>query len=532
MYADLLIINAHALTMDPAQPQAESVAIIGDRIIGVGSNIDLAALRGPHTQLINAGGRTLMPGIIDSHFHLLWGSVQLDDMLFDGVSSYAEMMAIVHAYAAAHPDKPWLVGHGLPYNLLPGHAALTRQHLDMIIADRPLIVISFDIHTGWANTKALELAGLLHGGTCAPGNEIVIGADGLATGELREPGAYQQVTALVPKQSEAETRTLIRKGLARAARYGITSIHNMDGDARQMALYTGLEARGELTLRVSIPFLATPEMPLEALSEAIVMQDAQTTMVRSKRVKCFMDGVIESYTALMLADYVDSPGNSGVAIFSAEQFTRLVTEADRLGLQVTVHAIGDGAVRRTLDGYTYAQRINGRRDLRHRIEHIEVLNLADLPRFKELGITASMQPLHAAISAPGSVWAERVGAAAWARSFPWQTLRAAGVPLVFGSDWPVVTQNPFMSMHAALARKPWAAGQPNEAQELGDTLAAYTRDAAFAEHQETVKGQLCEGMLADLVVLSDDIAVLHIDQVKDLSAVLTICGGQLVHQAL
>ena len=139
MYADLLITNAHAITMNPAQPQAESVAIIGDQIIGVGSNTDLAALRGPHTQLINADGRTLMPGIIDSHFHLLWGSVQLDDMLFDGVGSYAEMTAIVHTYAAVHPDKPWLVGHGLAYNLLPGHAALTRQHLDTIIADRPLI---------------------------------------------------------------------------------------------------------------------------------------------------------------------------------------------------------------------------------------------------------------------------------------------------------------------------------------------------------------------------------------------------------
>src|SRR5262245_10022816 len=411
--ADLLILNARAITLDPAQPQAEALAVSGDRIAFVGSAADAVGLRGPRTRVIDAAGRTLIPGIIDSHYHLLWGALKLDDIRFEGVGSYAEMTTVVHAYAAAHPDKPWLVGYGLGYDMLPGHAALTRQHLDAIIADRPLIVVAFDLHTAWANTRALQLANLLHGGVCEPGNAIVMAGDGTASGELREPGAYNQVMGLVPQPDDVQSRKLLHKGLAQAAAYGITSIHNMDGDAQQMARYAELEDRGELTLRVSIPYLATPATPPEALAEAVAMRDAQTELVRSNRVKFFMDGVVESYTALMLDDYADSPGNCGTSIFTAEQFTRMATEADRLGLAIAVHAIGDGAVRRTLDGFAHARRLNGRRDSRHRIEHIEVLHPDDLPRFRELGVIASMQPLHAAISSPGQVWAQRVGEERW-----------------------------------------------------------------------------------------------------------------------
>jgi predicted amidohydrolase YtcJ len=528
--ADLIIVNARAITLDPAQPHAEAVAVNGGRIAFVGSSAEAAGLRGPRSRVIDAAGRTLMPGIIDSHYHLLWGSLKLDDIRFEGVGSYAEMTDVVREYAAAHPDKPWLVGYGLGYNMLPDQIMLTRQHLDAIVPDRPLIVVAFDLHTAWANSKALRLANLLHGGVCEPGTEIVIAGDGTASGELREPGAYNQVMTLVPAPDEAQSRRLLHQGLAQAASYGITSIHNMDGEAQQMAGYAALEDRDELTLRVYMPYLATPETPPEALAEAVAMRAAQTELVRSNCVKFFMDGVIESYTALMLDDYADQPGNRGTAIFSAEQFNRLATEADRLGLQIAVHAIGDGAIRRALDGFAHAQQVNGRRDSRHRIEHIEVLHPDDLPRFKELGVIASMQPLHAAISTPGQLWAQRVGVERWARSFPWQTLRNSGAHLVFGSDWPVVTQNPFLGIHAALSRQPWADGQPIETQTLEATLVAYTRDAAYVEFQEGVKGQLRAGMLADLALLSGDIQATPIEQLKDLTVALTVCDGRIVHE--
>jgi predicted amidohydrolase YtcJ len=528
--ADLIITNARAITLDPAQPRAEAVAVAGARITFVGSRADAERLRGAATRVVDAAGRTLLPGLIDSHYHMQMGSLKLDDIRFEDARSYADVVSGVRAYAASHPNAPWLAGYGLNYNVLPGHG-LTRHDLDQIVADRPLLVVAFDLHTAWANTRALELAGLLHGGFCEPGNEIVMAADGTASGELREPGAYGQVSALLPKPDEPQIRALLQKGLAEAARYGITSIHNMDGDMAQMTRYLALEDRGELTLRISVPYSANPETAPESLREGLAMQAAATTMVRGGRVKFFMDGVIESGTALLLDDYAGQPGNCGAAIFSAEQFTPLATEADRLGLQIAVHAIGDAAVRRTLDGLAHAQRVNGRRDSRHRIEHIELLHPDDLPRFAELGVTASMQPLHAAVSEPGQAWARQTGVERWGRGFPWQTLRESGARLVFGSDWPVVTQNPFLSMQVALARVPWAPGQPRQAQTLEATLAAYTRDAAYAEFQEVVKGQLRAGMLADLALLSGDIETTPVEQLAGMTAALTVCNGQIVYES-
>jgi predicted amidohydrolase YtcJ len=262
------------------------------------------------------------------------------------------------------------------------------------------------------------------------------------------------------------------------------------------------------------------------------MRDSyMSNMVRSTGVKFFMDGVVESFTALLLEPYTGQPGNYGKAVFEAEQFNFMAAAADRLGLQISVHAIGDGAVRRTLDGYEYVQQVNGRRDSRHRIEHIELLHPADLPRFRELGVVVSMQPLHETVSVPGQWWAKNVGQPRWACGFPWQTIRASGVPLTFGSDWPIVTQNPYLGIHAALARQPWVPGLPEQRQSLSDTLAAYTRDAAYAEFQEGVKGQLRRGMLADMVLLSGDIETTPVQAIRQMSAALTMVGGKIVYEA-
>ncbi|MBE7473527.1 MAG: amidohydrolase [Anaerolineae bacterium] len=531
-HADVLITHAQALTMDRARPRAEAVAVKGERIVFVGPTAEADAWRGPQTQVIDAGDRTLLPGLIDSHFHLLWGSLTLDNIQGEALTNYAELTEAVQSYAQAQPNRSWLMGNGLIYPIGPEQQVLTRHHLDAIIADRPLALMAFDYHTMFANTRALELAGLLHGAECSPGSEIVMGADGLATGELREPGAFGRIYELAPLPDAARQKELLRQGLVQAARYGLTSVHNMNGNLDEMAFYAALEEAGELTLRVNVPFSVTPDTPPEALSEAIAMRDAYLSdKVRSTGVKFFMDGVVESGTALLLEAYAGQPGYCGKAIFEAEQFTPLALAADRLGLQIIVHAIGDGAVRRTLDGYETVQRTNGRRDSRHRIEHIELLHPADLPRFRELGVVASMQPLHETVSVPGQLWAKQVGESRWGCAFPWQTLRASGAPLVFGSDWPIVSQNPYLGIHAALARQPWGPGLPEQAQSLADTLAAYTRDAAYAEFQEGVKGQLRRGMLADMVLLAGNIETMPVEAIKGLSAALTMVGGKIVYQA-
>jgi len=533
--ADILIVHARCFTADPANPHAEAVAVRGNRIVCAGSDDDAAAWRGPGTRVIDAQGCTLIPGFIDSHFHLLLGSLGLGDAQLGDVRSYEALTESLRAFAAEHPRREWLVGYGLPYAILPGGRMLTRRDLDAILPDRPLIVFAYDTHTAWANTQALRRANLLQDGeTVAPNSEIVLGKDGLASGELREPGAYQPALDLIPAPGAVEKRALLRKGLAQAAALGVTSVHNMDGDAEQLALYAALEDLGELTLRVYVPYSVRPDTPFEALAQdAVAMREMHhSDLVRSGAVKFFMDGVIESYTGLLLDDYADRPGVRGDANFSAGHFNRMAVEADRLGLQIFVHAIGDAAVRRTLDGFEAARRANGPRDSRHRVEHIELIHPDDLPRFRELGVIASMQPLHAPASAAGvDVWPPRVGPARWDRSFAWRSLRAAGATLAFGSDWPVVSQNPMRGVHAALNRKPWAEGGLDHRQTLAETLVAYTRDAAYAEFQELVKGQLRVGMLADLVLLSDDIFAVSPEAIDQVQPMLTVCDGRVVFKS-
>ncbi|HNB54681.1 MAG TPA: amidohydrolase, partial [Anaerolineales bacterium] len=377
---------------------------------------------------------------------------------------------------------------------------------------------------------ALQKAGILHGADVPAGSEIVMGADGLATGELRERGAFHYVNDLIPEPTEPEKRALLHQGLRLAAQMGITSVHNMDGDMGQLTRYMALEDTGELTLRVYIPFSVRPETRIEALAEAVEMANANPGgMARGGAVKFFMDGVIESYTALMLDDYEGTPGNKGGALFTAEHFNRMATEADRLGLQIFVHAIGDAAVRRTLDGYEAAQQANGKRDSRHRMEHIEVHHPDDLPRFAELGVIASMQPLHAPLTASGhDIWPARVGVARWDRSFAWNRVREAGARVVFGSDWPVVSQSPFKGMFNALNRAPWQENLSDHCQTLEQTLLSYTRDAAYAEFMEHEKGMLKPGYLADLVLLSEDIFTVPPADIERVHPRMTVVDGRVV----
>jgi len=531
--ADVIITHARVYTVEPTNPRAEAVAVSGRRIAFVGSADAVNDWQGPGTRVIDAQQGMLLPGFIDSHFHLLSGSLKLGDIQLDPVDSLDSLMATVRAFAARQPDEPWLVGQGLRYSIVPPDQPLTRRQLDEIIADRPLILFAYDLHTAWANTAALRRAGLLAAGEpVAPNSEIVRDAAGQASGELRERGAYDPIMDLIPPPTETRQRQLLEQGLAQLAALGLTSVHNMDGDAGQLTLYAALEETGELSLRVYVPFDVTPETPPEALAEAVAMREThQSDLARGGCVKFFMDGVIETYTGLLVDDYAGQPGRRGGANFSPEHFTRMATEADRLGLQIFVHAVGDGAVRRTLDGYAAAQRTNGQRDSRHRIEHIELIQPVDLPRFAGLGVIASMQPTHAPLPLEPDPWPVRVGPARWGCSFAWQTLRTAGARLAFGSDWPVSGPNPLDGFHAALNRPLWAPDLPDQRQTLPDIIAAYTRDAAYAEFQERHKGQLRPGFLADMVLLSDDLFDVPAETINQVHPILTMCDGRIVYEA-
>jgi len=549
--ADILITNARVLTMDPARPRAGAVAIVGNRIMRVGSDADLAGLKAKHTRVIDAGMKTVIPGIIEGHVHLFGGAVELDTLMLNGVYGFEAISQAVAAYRAGRPHDKVLLATGIAHEALG--EPITRQILDRMVPDIPFIVGCFDHHTMWANTRALEAAGIMRGRDLPVGNEIVLDASGIATGELREPAAYMPVQALTPTggrewlgmttgdnpvpPATAAQRELdmgyFKQGIRHAASLGITSMHNMDGNWYQLELLQTLLDRGELDARIEIPYHHKNTFEIARVEEAAEMRARyQGDMLHCDRVKIFIDGVLETYTALMLEGYPDQPANMGAPLFTAEDFNEIVRRADRLGLQISTHAIGDGGVRRTLDGYEAAIRANGRRDSRHRIEHIEMIDPADIPRLKALGVIASLQPI-AGVGVPGNPpepILSRVGDKL-PHAYAWQTLREAGATIAFSSDWPVAPLNPFLGMQAAMTAVPMCADCPPQAQSLMDTLHGFTAAGAYMEFREDRKGTLKEGYFADVAVLDTDIEAAAKDQIVAIRPQVTICDGRITFEA-
>ena len=527
-HADVIFTNTKAFTSDESNPGAEAVAVKGNRIVFVGSNSQVETWRGPETRVIDGGGKTLLPGFIDSHFHLLWGCIWLGTAQLREVKTKEDLKNVLLAFAAENQTNPWVVGRGIKYGIVS-----TRQELDAIIADRPVYIGAYDGHTGWANTRALEMAGILHPGKeIGPNGIIVRDEAGLATGELREGDAMGAVRDLIPEPSEARKRELLKLGMSRIVATGVTSVHNMNGDMQEMMTYAAVEDAGEMVLRVYVPYWVKPEATEEMLAEAAEMAKIQGDYARGGAVKFFMDGVWESYTALNIDPYADDPDATEDGIWSLERFTQMAAACDRMGLQIFVHACGDGAVRRTLDGYEAVQRLNGKRDSRHRVEHIEVIHPDDMPRFKGLDVIAAMQPIHSPMSAQeADVWLARTGPQRWPVSFAWRDLKDAGATLSFGSDWTVAPFNPMLGLYAGLNRQKWGPDDPDQRLTLEELLIGYTRDAAYAEFQEHQKGQLKEGYLADIVLLSEDIFQTKPEEIANVKALLTMVDGKIVYEA-
>ena len=550
--ADTIVTNARILTMDPDRPRAEALAIAAGRILAVGSHTEIAALAGPATEEIDAAGATVLPGFVESHMHLFPGGSELDHLQLLGVQGAEALGHAVRAYTADRPGDGIIMAQGADYAMF-GDRMTTRADLDAILPDRPFAMMAADHHTLWANTAALKAAGLLQGAELPPGNEIVMGPDGRAAGELREFRAFAPVLALAGEErvslglvdgtdpdpdptpaERARDRAMLARGLAHCARHGITSIVNMDGNRYQLELLSEIRAEGGLTARVRIPFHLRGERPLEVLEEASRLHaDFADDWLASGFVKMFMDGVIDSGTAVVKEEYPGRPGWRGDPLFSAEYFAAACTEIDRRGLQIAVHAIGDGAVARVLDGYAAARAANGARDARHRIEHIELIDRADIPRMAELGVTASVQPCHVAgaLDFPLLPTMHMVPAHRWTDSFPSGTLAAAGIPLAFAADWPVADVNPLRCIQAALTRQPFRPDCPDERIGLMATLAAYTTGGASAEHTEGWKGRLAPGFVADIALLSADIEATPAEAVGTLTARRTLCGGRTVWAA-
>jgi predicted amidohydrolase YtcJ len=523
--AALILSGGRIWTGNPAQPWAEALAIRGERIVAAGKAAAVEAHRGPATEVIALNGRLAAPGFNDAHIHFLGGSLRLGEVDLTGVCTPETIRQAVAKWARENPRTPWITGGGWEYTCFPGGLP-TRQMLDAAVADRPALIRAYDGHTSWANSKALEMAGVGKDTKYEGFGAIVRDPrTGEPTGALKE-GAARLVARLLPPVTREQKLAALERGMRLAASLGITSIQNASGDREEIGLWEEIGRSGKQTLRVSVA-LSVGRGDCAAFRD--LRGRHRSPMLRVDAVKFMLDGVIETHTAAMLDNYSDAPDTRGDLALPEAAYQAAVAQCDQDGWQVYTHAIGDRAVRVTLDAYTRVKRG------RARIEHIETINARDIPRFAELGAMASMEPIHAD---PGTieVWSRAVGPERLPNSFAWRALEKAGARLVFSSDWPAsISVDPIRGLHNAVNRrttagKPAGGWIPAQRVSMETALRAYTAAGAYASFEEDQKGTLEPGKLADVVVLSRDLFRIPPEEIHTARVEVTVLGGRVVYR--
>ena len=544
--ADLILIHARIYTVNTAHPWAEALAIRDGKFLAVGTEKEIEQYRGPKTTVIDGKGRLVLPGFTDCHVHFLDGSFALEQIDLEDAKDLAEIQRRVKAYADAHPHDAWLLGRGWSYPLFPPTGLPDKRDLDAIVPDRPVYLEGFDGHSWWANSKALEAAHITKDTPDPPGGAIVRDPKtGEPTGAIKEDAADAIVRRAIPDPGREAKLNALRAGLKHANELGITRVHVMggvnpgEGDLTDADLLDELRNGGDLTVRFYLAYRVEPPRVTDEQIAAIEQARARyhDDWIAAGGVKFFMDGVIETHTAAMLQPYSDDPSLSGQLLWDPEQYKNFVAELDRRGIQVFTHAIGDRAIRTALDAYENAQRANGTKDARHRIEHIEDVAVSDIPRFAKLGVIASMQPLHAYPDDDTlKVWARNVGPERAQRGWAMHSIQAAGGVLAFGSDWPVVTLSPWPGLQNAVTRQttegePKGGWLPSERLSIEDAIKGYTINAAFAGHREKSEGSLEPDKVADLIVVSQDLFKVDPARIRDTQVLLTMVGGKVVYRS-
>ena len=536
--ADIIVIHGRVYTENPKQPWAQAVAIRGAKIVAVGEDATIEKMRGMGTKVINAGGRLVLPGFTDCHIHFLEGSLSLEGVNLEGAKDPSDIQKKLRAFAAEHPGDRWILGRGWNYAMFSPEILPHKKYLDELFPDRPVLLVGYDGHTAWANSKALTLAGITRETPNPPNGAIVRDAQtGEASGALKE-AAQDLVSKVVPEPTRAEKLLALRAGMKWANQHGITRVHSAGGDFEALDLYEEMRRRGDLNLRMYIAYFVDPPLlrPKDIDSIEAARKKHHDEWIDAGAVKFMVDGVVESHTAAMLEPYSDDASLKGKPFWEPANYNAAVAELDKRGLQLFTHAIGDYGVRMTLDAYENAEQRNHKRDRRPRIEHIETVTAADIPRFGKLGVIASMQPLH---SYPDSdtldVWARNAGPVRASRAWAWKSIADGGGHLAFGSDWPVVTLNPWEGIQTAVTRQtsegtPAAGFVPEQRLTVEQAVDGYTLGAAFAGRREKTEGSLEVGKLADLIVVSQNIFDVNPHKIRATKVVTTIIGGRLVYQ--
>ena len=530
--ADLVVVNGHVWTGDAAQPEAEAVAVLGERIVAVGATRDVEAWAGPSTRRIDAVGHRVVPGLNDAHVHFVDASLKLAQVRLKDARSPEELARRVAEHARTLGKGEWVLGGTWDDQAFEHPRLPTRQDLDALTADTPVFVDRYDGHMALANGLALRLAGVTRDTNAPAGGEIVRDAAGEPTGILKD-AAIGLVARVVPRVSHDARMRAIRAGLRHAAALGLTSVQDMNPAYEDVAAYAELLEAGDLTLRISA---APLETQWEDEARLGLRRAFGSPWLRLGALKGYADGSLGSTTAYFFEPYADAPGTRGLLsdeMQPLEAMRNRLIGADRAGLQLCIHAIGDQAISIVLDLFEDVLKANGPRDRRWRIEHAQHVAPKDFVRFAKLGVIASVQPYHAI---DDGRWAEaRIGPERAKTTYAFRSFLDAGVRLALGTDWYVAPLDPAQTLYAAVTRATldgehpggWV---PEQKIALVEALRAYTAGSAYAEFQEKDKGTLAPGKLADMVVLSEDPFAVPPERIRDVVAETTVAGGRVVYE--
>jgi predicted amidohydrolase YtcJ len=535
--ADLVLVNGKVWTVNAAAPEAEAVAVWRDRILAVGTTDAVKALAGPKTRVIDLKGRRVVPGFYDSHVHLLGSGQRLGEVALKDAADEAEFGKRLKEFDRKLPRDRWLLGGEWDHDRTFGGKLPTAELIDKYVPDRPVFLRRYDGHMAVVNSVVLRKAGI-SAKTKDPSGGVVYRKPGTdePTGLLRD-NAMGLVDGLVPAPTEEEIVEAVQAALAEARENGVTSVQDMEGsgDAARRTLfrvYQRLARSGKLTCRIDLRW---PLSEWQALARLGAEAGFGDDWVKIGGLKGFIDGSLGSSTAKMFEPFVNEPGSTGIYVTPLDRLRRDITAADRAGLSVAVHAIGDRANAEMLDIFAEVAKANGPRDRRVRIEHAQHLRPEDYPRFKQLGVIASMQPYHVI---DDGRWAEgRIGAKRCASSYAFRSLRDAGAKLAFGSDWSVAPLSPILGIDAAVNRRTLDGKHPDgwfpeQRISAAESVEAYTINSAYAGFEEKDRGSIETGKLADFVVLSRDIlADKERDHIAETRVVMTVVGGKVVYEA-
>ena len=530
--ASLVLLNGRIRTVNDVQPRAEAVACLGNRIVAVGRSDEIRKWVGPGTEVIDLGGKLVLPGFNDAHVHFFSGGENLAGVQLRDAKSEDEFRKRIAEFAARQPTGRWITGGGWDHENWTPARLPTRESIDIVTAGHPVFVSRLDGHMGVANSEALKLAGITRETPDPPGGTIVRDTAGEPTGVLKD-AAMDRMDRAIPEPSDDQIADAVRAAMRYAAENGVTSVQDMSAAPEILRVYQTLLARGELTVRISGH---RPLAAWERLAAVGLHAGFGGEKLHIGALKGFADGSLGSTTALFFEPYLDAPNTSGLAnseMIPESKMQANILGADRAGLQVAVHAIGDKANHMVLGMYEEAERQNGARDRRFRVEHAQHLRMEDIPRFGKLRAIASMQPYHCI---DDGRWAEkRIGPERAKGTYAFRSLLDSGAVLAFGSDWDVAPMAPLMGIYAAATRRTLDGKHPDgwvpeQKITVAEAIRAYTMGSAYASFDEKIKGSIEPGKLADMVVVSDDILSIPAVEIEKARVDTTVFDGKVIYR--